>query len=153
MSNEFFISELRNVVKQGSPTCSVENVIIDLIRNNDIPTATMLAGKLQPSSVFAQIFAEELLAREDYSSFFEFQKVSGVPMTSEQADIILRSYIGGKNSSFILAVPQKVLEIASLKVMVLFYDSVLNKGTANSMNCAKKYWKILSEKIEENIKG
>ncbi|MCK9393409.1 MAG: hypothetical protein WCX30_03020 [Candidatus Paceibacterota bacterium] len=151
MTNEYIISKLLKVKQESptsSPTSSVENIIIELIRSDDTSAAVALAKKIRPSSTFAVIFAEELLAREDYSYFLEIQGISGKPITIEQADTVLMSYVGdGKNSKFLRSVPNEILEGSSRAVMMLFFEFALQDKGVGSFDYAKIFWGYLKKKI------
>lgn len=128
----------------------VEQIIVKLLIADDLAGAVSLAKKIKPSTSFASAFARELLnSGADIESFLSLKIVAEERVTEEEADIIIMRYIGpnGKNKSYARSIPKEILEVASKKVMVMFFQSIMEDRSAGNMDYARIFWPYLKDKI------
>jgi len=146
------IKRLIKSINDTAPSCHVENIIIDLLKADDIYGAVDIAEKINPGPQFASAFANELLtAKEEImdNSFVLMKKIAGEDITEEEADIMFKRYVGpdGKNQSRPWSAPKEILRASSKETMICFFDCTIADQKAFNINRVITFWSYLKEKI------
>ena len=147
------VKRLIETINDVAPACYVENVIIDLLKADDIYGAVDIAKKINPGSQFASAFANELLIVDNEfvmdDSFIVMKKIAGDEITEKEADIMLRRYMGpdGKNQSRARSAPKEILQASSKETMIRFFECAIEDQTVGNIEYARTFWPYLKEKI------
>jgi len=143
------IETLLKNMRSAAPTHNVENVVIDLLKKNDLRGAISLIEKTNPNPAFASAFANGLLQMDDETlstQFISLKKIAGENITAKEADIILARYTGpdGKNRSIHCSAPAEILQASSKEAMMIFFEFVIED---RKYSMAQQFWPFLKDKI------
>lgn len=147
------VKRLIKTINGVAPACYVENVIIDLLKTDDIYGAVEIAKKINPGLQFASAFANELLTADTEfimdESFIVMKKIAKENITESEADIMLRRYIGpdGKNQARARSAPKEILQASSRETMMHFFECTIEDQTVCNIDYARKFWPYLKGKI------
>ncbi len=147
------VKKLIKSLNSDRPTFNVENVIIDLLKADDIYGAMDIAKKINPGPQFASAFANELLIVDTEfimdDSFIVMKKIAGEAITAVEADIMLKRYAGpdGKNQHRARSAPKEILQASSKETMIRFFECAIGDQTVGNLDYVRTFWPYLKEKI------